>query len=414
MSALKQAHAARLAEKGLRIATLRNGGVGFLIGSVLLAIRFHKAIKSEKSWNRFKSEWIQYLMKFPLFLATFTLLYKLLIKIGRRICPIAGIHRKTGQRLLGRKVAISISSFFCGYIAQMTSPVFSWSWALYALLRSMLGMTRLLIPSDLIPNPADFYFIIHGILPYLITYNISHVSLSYYNFFRECLDVKPLRYHYMYEHNHGILPDCKYITHVFDRQSCLQTHIKDGIYRFKMLLQFYVKFYLLTSMFGGIRSLFRHPLGRIYKLLSQTVRSSLFMLFAFHFPSRIHCLYRYLLTAYHRRWRKDAFTVVACNQMMIMLVVSAVFGTASLRFEVSQNKRSDIALFSIWRLVEVYIRKLRKLQTYDKDYDDPILGNRNVPAVLFGTAWALCVYVHLTDSKKLKALERSVVTFLLA
>eukprot|EP01084_Bolivina_argentea_P124190 220065_1 len=294
MSALQQAHLSRMNEKGLRVATLRNGGVGFLIGSVLLAMRCNKARKSEKSWNKFKREWIQYFMKYPLFLATFTLLYKTLIKIGRHISGVHGINRQTGQRLFGRKLAVTISSFFCGYIAQLTSPVFSWNWALYALLRSLLGILRLTIPSDLSPKPADIYALIHGILPWLITYNVSYMPLSYLNFFKSCLDEKQFPYQAMYEHNHGILPPCRLTTHVFDN-SCLKTHWKDGIYRFKICLIFYIKFYILTSLLGGIKFLknlfIKMPIKTVKKILSQSIRSCLFLFLSFHFPSRIHCLW---------------------------------------------------------------------------------------------------------------------------
>lgn len=89
-------HNARMQEKGLRIATLRNGGIGFLIGSVVLVLQWNKARKNEKTWNKFKSEWIKYLMKYPLFLATFTILYKTLIKIGRQLNGYRRLHPKTG------------------------------------------------------------------------------------------------------------------------------------------------------------------------------------------------------------------------------------------------------------------------------------------------------------------------------
>ena len=54
----------RINEKGVSQSTLRNGGIGFLIGS------------NPEDWERFKRLWICYLAKFPIFLSTFTILYK--------------------------------------------------------------------------------------------------------------------------------------------------------------------------------------------------------------------------------------------------------------------------------------------------------------------------------------------------
>mmetsp|Transcript_50284 Transcript_50284/g.80072 ORF Transcript_50284/g.80072 Transcript_50284/m.80072 type:complete len:421 (+) Transcript_50284:27-1289(+) len=417
-TALQHTHTARLKEKGLRVATLRNGGIGFLISGVVLVAQWNKARKNEKNWQKFKSEWTRYLMKYPLFLATFTLLYKTLIKLGRQLSGYRGLHKRTGERLFGRKLCITIGAFLCGYTAQRVSPIFSWNWALYALLRSLLGIFRLITPADLSPNPADVYFLIHGCLPWLITYNIDTVPHSYVNFFKSCLDEKQAPYIAQYAcHNHGVLPNCADTVHLFDA-SCLKAHIKDGLYRFRICLLFYLKFYVLTSLLGGLKFLknlfIRKPVATLSKLLNQSVRSCLFLFLSFHFPSRIHCLWRYVLTQYHRVYKHDKYAMIACNQMWIMLVVSAIFGTLCLRFEQSSSKQSDIALFSIWRLIEQFIRKCCHLHTHDRDDTHPVLGNANLPAILFGVSIALTVYVQLTDSTQLKSLERSIISVFLA
>ena len=107
-------HQVRLKEKGLRIAALRNGGIGVLIGSVFLVLRWNKARKNEKTWNKFKKEWFEYFGRYPLFLAIFTILYKTLMKIGRQLGGYRGLNEK-GQRTFYRKLSITITAFFCGY-----------------------------------------------------------------------------------------------------------------------------------------------------------------------------------------------------------------------------------------------------------------------------------------------------------
>ena len=66
----------RIKEQGLRRSTLRNGGVGFLIGSCLLALKVNKLRKNRQELVKLKEIWSSYLMKYPVFLAVFTLIYK--------------------------------------------------------------------------------------------------------------------------------------------------------------------------------------------------------------------------------------------------------------------------------------------------------------------------------------------------
>ena len=97
-----------------------------------------------------------------------------------------------------------------------------------------------------------------------------------------------------------------------------------------------------------------------------------------------------------------------------MLIISGIFGKYCLQFELSQSKQTDIALFSVWRLIEQYIRKISNLETYDKDDNHFILGNKQLPALLFATSFALTVFVQLTNKSKLKNLERTIISFFLA
>lgn len=227
-----QALARRLSERGIWQSTQRNVGIGFLIGGVVLIIQFNKARKSKKRWQRFKREWIIYLMKYPLFLVSFTFLYKSLNQIGRKLIGNQGLL-KNGERTIQRKFAIASSAFLCGYIAQLMSPVFSWNWALYAFLRSILGLLRLLVPKDLHPRSVNVYSIVHGFLPIFICFHTRSMPKSFYAFFKASLDENRSRYCDMFSHSHGILPPCSRILHS-EHESCLKSFVYDFFLKFKV------------------------------------------------------------------------------------------------------------------------------------------------------------------------------------
>ena len=68
-------------EKGLRESTLRNGGFGFIIGSLYVTFKYHRMKENENDFEKFKRHWVSYLTKFPLFISTFTILYKVKLKL---------------------------------------------------------------------------------------------------------------------------------------------------------------------------------------------------------------------------------------------------------------------------------------------------------------------------------------------
>ena len=146
------------------------------------------------------------------------------------------------------------------------------------------------------------------------------------------------------------------------------------------------------------------------------MRSSLFLFLSFHFPSRIHCLYQWLLKIYHRKIRNDEYAPIAANNMFLMLVVSGIFGRNCILLEKSQSKQSDIALFSLWRLIELYVLKLANINNlnYEKDNRNRILASNQLPAILFALACGIVVYVNASDPTALKSLEKAVLKYALA
>ena len=345
-------------------------------------------------------------------------------KIGRQLAGYRGLN-KEGQRRLMRRTMVAITSFVCGYTAQIIAPIFNWSWALYAFLRSLLAMCRLLIPLKYQPESKYVYSLIHGSLPYFIAYNAYYISSSYLAFFKMCLDQERESWNGAYgigtrgNHHHGIIAPCKRHVHDTHDESCLLAFIKDGIRVYKTCFTFYFKFYLLTSLLGGInflKRLLKHPNIVLPKLINQSIRSSMFLFLSFHIPSRIHCPYQWLLNKYHKEWKLNCnkYNSISSNNLFMMLTLASVFGSYCIRLELSESKRTDIALFSVWRTLEVWIRMICNLDSYEKDYGHFVLGSKHLSAILFGLACGMAVYVHATNPKSLKSLERSILKYTLA
>lgn len=168
---------------------------------------------------------------------------------------------------------------------------------------------------------------------------------------------------------------------------------------------------MLTSVLGGIlflKKIIKSPVSVLRTILMQTLRSCMFLTVAFQIPSRTLCFTKWLLERYHWKYRKDEFTVIADHLPMQMFVVSAIFGGIFMRLERSKTKHTDIALFSIWKMMEQLIRLKCSLNTFDDDSYHPVLSNIQLPAILFGCACALSVYVQITDENALKSLEKRI------
>lgn len=157
----------RKAEKGLLEGTARNGGIGILIGSAMLTLRFNRSRRSPEEWDKFKKEWTSYFLQYPVFLTTFTVLFKGLTRLGREFAGYRGLTRE-GHRKFTRRVIVSSGAFLSAFCAQRVAPIFNWTWALYAFLRSFLGLLRLYIPDDLQPEAAEVYGLIHATLPVFV------------------------------------------------------------------------------------------------------------------------------------------------------------------------------------------------------------------------------------------------------
>ena len=149
-----------------------------------------------------------------------------------------------GKRKVKRRIMVAITGFICGYTAQINAPIFNWNWALYAFLRSLLAMCRLLIPIAYQPEAADIYAFINGSFPYFIAYNSCYIGATYVAFFKATLDLTYVNWMEQYavggqgKHHHGIIPPCKISIHTTHEDSCLKSFIRDGMRHYTVCIVF--------------------------------------------------------------------------------------------------------------------------------------------------------------------------------
>ena len=93
-----------------------------------------------------------------------------------------------------------------------------------------------------------------------------------------------------------------------------------------------------------------------------------------------------------------------------------VFGHIAIRFERSDSKRADIALFALFKVMEHLIYANSDLYTGEREHEHAVLGSDHLPCGLFAIACALLIYVYYGDGKQIasmKSVEKQIISFIL-
>ena len=129
---------------------------------------------------RFLIAFLRYFKNYPLFLASFTVLFK------------AFIHSKgllhsnnLTLNLRENRYRIALFTAILSYVSQRAFDCFTWNWALFLLIRSLYSLCRLLIPTDLQPSTLNTYPIIHSILGLCLAFQCKYVPSKWWNMVRD-------------------------------------------------------------------------------------------------------------------------------------------------------------------------------------------------------------------------------------
>eukprot|EP00494_Astrolonche_serrata_P033505 UN33774 len=253
---------------------------------------------------------------------------------------------------------VTLTGFVAGIISHSVFPVISWEYGVYAVLRALLGPIRMLVPLNLQPSGRLMFGIANGILPFFITFNIQYVPRNYRPLFTDTQDADIECYKYMYNRPDINLPPCWPRCH--KSPDCYWAFIRDFGKRLVLSVKFYIKFYSLFMLLNPT-ALVKNPIGAILGLFERSVKSSLFMAGTFHFGERFHCFYRrFLKFVYRTVFNVSSDVPLPSNTTFsraLFLLNAGFWGWFWVGFE-SPGRHADLALFTIWKEVEMVIRML--------------------------------------------------------
>jgi len=430
----------RAGERSLLFSTSRNGGCGAILGTLIILSQFRKKIspelrkrlrKRDVCW-KFMRQWLKDISIYPLHLVIFTVSFKLLSKIGRMLIGLRNLE-SSGRRKVPRRLAVALTAFLSGYVAEYLSPAWNWSILLYAWLRAALAviqLNRIFLKLD----PVVLYSFIHAMLPFFITFTARWIPKTYYLFFKSLCNADIDCYIKMYdpkcelknkepvEWRGGVIRSCKKVLkHVQNSsrlrlkpchpishsdRSCMKSFILDGILRFKLSALFYMKLYAVMTTVGGLQRLQkirRKPIPFIKGFFTKSLWSALFLSMGFHIPERFHCYYRWAMG-------KLGYTELK-NNIWAFLLFSGVIGNMVIRFEPT-SRRPDLIMWTVWKMLDQTCRYMT-----DTQYGEKVRGfiiNPHFTCFGLATTCALWSFAYSTKPNSLRKLDRAIISTVLS
>jgi len=397
----------RLQEMSLVGSAGRNVVSGFVVGSALIAMRMEKWIKRRILLQKLKESWKLYLVKYPAFLVTFGLVFKMLRLLGRLFVGVNQGLSKSGARHSWRRFMVTLGGFIAAFAAQGAFPIWSWEFALYAFLRSGVGIIRLIIPERYQPSGRFMFFIFNAALPFFITFNIQVVPNNYRTLFTSTQDADIEGYQFMYNREDISLPPCWPRQHKCP--SCYQAFLSGFCKRLWLSMKFYSKFYAVFLL-ANPRQVVKAPLTSFLSLMRRSIASSFFMAGTFHFGERFHCFYRRFI-----RWiYRDVFQSNAplptntFTARTLFLLNSGFWGWVWIGME-SEGKHADLSLFTFWKEFEMSLRMAHGLTHKDEPKENTFLTHPLFSQVLFSAAISMWIWVYYRDPTRMKSADRLIV-----
>jgi len=381
---------------------------GFIVGTILMSLRANHWIKKKQFMKKFKENWKHYLIKCPAFLATFTLLWKFLRLFFRMLVGSSGLSSQ-GKRAGWRRFWVAVAGFFSGFVANTLFPVWTWEFSLYAFLRAGTGLVRWFIPREYQPSGRICFAFLNIFLPFFITFNTDCVPKGYQKFFEDVVDADVQCYPYFYKNtNRKCLPPCWPRQH--KHPNCFISFVKDGLKRMILSMKFYMKFYCLFMLFR-YRVVINNPLAASYDLIKRSFLSSLFCIGIFQFGERFHCFWRKVLKFWYRTILNSDEPIPSNGivSRAMFLLNSGLQGYIWVSYE-TEPKHADIALFTLWKDIEMYGRYYFGIIHQDpKTLENCPLSNPLLPTILFSGAIGMWIWVYYVSPRSLKSSDVTII-----
>mmetsp|Transcript_3145 Transcript_3145/g.12042 ORF Transcript_3145/g.12042 Transcript_3145/m.12042 type:complete len:533 (-) Transcript_3145:251-1849(-) len=348
------------------------------------------------------------------FLGYWTILYFVLI----RILHIRGVNRVP-------KTSLFVSSFLSGFVTQFVFVGVSWKIALYCLLRAFLGLTRMrktgsptsavavAVPKTfalsrlpvigaLLDKSTLAYVLINVGLGYYFYYWAKYVDTSYKNFISSLADVnlESVDKSIVAEWNMKETRPCQ--SYHLKFASCMDAFWHRNIRTLTKVLKIYSSVHLFGLLLSG--ELWRFTRGQsvahkyaalLRHFTTGVFRSSLFLTMQIVICAPTPCVHNYICNKYN-------------NGLHSRLVFLApwIIGPFCIAFEHS-SRRSEIALYSLWRLLIAMINKYTRIPSGENH--SPMF-ERIFSALCFGLATSLWIVVKTRNVNFLKRLDRMILS----
>ena len=436
----------KLIERNIALQIKRNIKAGLIIGAILAGWKFkglyqdivesatsdykkiQKIIRKPKHNLSIKSKtyklvnnpklrllfaFLRYFKNFPLFLASFTIIFKYMIH--SKIFEDKSSQNKINLSI--HKYKVAGITFILSYFCQYSFHCFTWNWSLFLLIRSIFSFFKLLIPKDIQPNIIDIYPFIHGMLGLCLAFNCKYVPSKWWILVEKCVNERKDRWYYMLgNHNHSILPPCTSLVHQPKNNghleiSCLKSFFIDNIKRSKPIFIFFTKFYLLTTLLnvkGVIKQIKRGNVKHfIFKKLLRNIFGSFgFFMIGVAIAGRIPCFYKWIIFKVLND--NIEYNQISCNNKACLIFICMILGRLSILCEV-KSRRIDVALSCIWNVLQQIIRMACNLESDDNGKYHPLLRSNKFTSMLFAVNMWITMFVYCSDSSCLKGMERSII-----
>ena len=382
-------------------------------------------------------EMLSYFIKFPLFIASFSLFFKKLIRMNY----ISSNLQINVSSLPIQKYSISFMSFLLAYFIQQNASIFHWKWALLLLIRALYSLIRMNLNINIQDGNNNN---ISNILK-VITNSISIEHVNAFTFCLQCIlaqqyssympsglistynSVNPTNYSQpkyisVYQHHHKQLPSCCSTASFHqceDTDSCIDALWKDAIYiKMTPSFKFFLKLHTIASMLN-IKQFFKlirnDPMSLSKKIMINAIRSCCYWFIGTHIGIRYcSCFSKKILSVFHgifsklMNLRNNGFEYVSDRNLWINILGTAIIGRYTILFE-TVGRRTEMTLVLIWYSLVQMIRMQCGLETYDRDKYHWLLNSKGFVSLMLASCVAINMYVYCNDMKYLKTVERALI-----
>ena len=327
--------------------TSRHAGTGFLVGTIMLTLRWRRCYKSPEQLEELKKQWIYYLLKYPVFFGSFNLLNGLSYKIIKSSL-ISNATNHNFQNIVS-SILFGLNGFICQYYI---SPIFNWNWSLYLLIRSNFSLIKYILPSKIIKQiqAKHVHFFTLGALPYMLGYFNKYSHKSFINIICNILDESQSRYFNMYGcHKAGTLPPCYRVVH---KQLSFQASNQNDV----KTINRHNTAAAAVGNSAGVTQHARHKFGKLSHFWQMTLLYFGSKFAKFHSQNRDSCMLSFVIDL----WYRIACAIKFYIKFYAITTVIASFQDIKKLFRLLAKLLFPLSFGNDFKFVE-YFQKILKL-----------------------------------------------------